>query len=82
MRGGIHITKFGNGIMKLIHLRNVSSIALEKTTLTFYYNFPCISGDTYYEKYESKPAFEKIVYPTEEVAQNEFHKARQSFELL
>lgn len=79
---GIYTTKLKNGIIKPIHLRNVSSITLNKTVVTFHYNFPCVTGRYYYESVKSEPAFDSFFWFSEEEASLEFEKCVKAFEEL
>ena len=74
--------RFGNGMTKLIHLRNVCAVSIHQKTITFQYNFPCVTGESYYEKVESHPAYEKIVMPSEKEAEREFEVIRHEFDRL
>lgn len=75
---GIYITRLKTGVTKLIHLRNVTAVILENTSLTFYYNFPCVPGKTYYERLESKPAYDIFIWPTETDAVREFEICKKA----
>ena len=79
---GVFVVRFGNGVSKLIHLRNVCAVSLKHNTVTFQYNFPCVTGDTYYEKVESHPAYETIQMPSETDAEAVFEKVQKEFERL
>ena len=79
---GIYVTKFTNGVKRMIHLRNVVGISLEKNTTKIQYNFPEIVGEMYKGKFYSHPMFETHTWPSEEVAQTEFEKLQKCLEEL
>jgi hypothetical protein len=79
MAGGTYMIQFSNKVTKLIHLRNVSSVSLQNKLITIYYNFPCVTGESYYEKVESKPAYDSFEMPTHGEAQKEFEKIQKTF---
>ncbi len=79
---GLYFAKLKCGTVKLIHLRNVASITYKKTSITFYYNFPCVTGENYYERVDSKPAYDTLEWGTEAEAEKEFERCTKAFEEL
>jgi hypothetical protein len=79
---GIYVARIKTGITKLIHLRNVASVTLNDTSITFYYNFPIVTGESYYERIQSKPAYDTFTWATEKEAKCEFDICRKALEEL
>jgi hypothetical protein len=79
---GLFKITYNSGITKLINLRNVCAVSLQSRQITFQYNFPCVTGENFYARVESWPAYEMLEMPTEEAAEKEFEAIRKEFERL
>lgn len=62
--------------------RNISAISLNKNTIHIYYNFPCVVGDTFYNRVEPHPSYESIEIDTEENAKTQFAAIQKEFDRL
>ncbi len=79
---GLYLIRYTNGLTKLINLRNVCAVSLHSRRIIFQYNFPCVTGENFYARVESAPAYEMLDKPTEEDAAKEFEAIRKEFERL
>ena len=78
---GVFLIRLPNAT-KRIHLHNVASVQLQKTAIRIEYNFPCVTGKSFYEKVESRPAFEEFTWATEAEANTAFQECKVAFQEL
>lgn len=81
---GIYLLKYKSGIQKLIHLRTVSSVELDKNMLKIFYTFSRIDGHTIFGSgaIESFQAHDELIWPSHERAMEEFEKIKKGMEEL
>ncbi len=79
---GYFVIQFRNGLTKLFHLRNISTVSLQSKTIQIQYNFPCVVGDTFYGRVEPHPSYELIELETEENAKAQFVEIQKEFDRL
>ena len=76
---GMYVTKYTSGLKKLINLRTVTSVVLNKNMVFLYYAFSKIDGETVYGTgpIESIQAHDCMIWSTEEKANEEFERIQK-----
>ena len=81
---GTYIATFANGVKKLYNVRRLTSISLHNNTITLYYGFSKVDGQTVFGSgsIEGIQAHETLTWSSEEKAIQEFQKLQTCMEEL